>query len=218
MARLKILLDILLLSGVLALGFMHFRDTTNLRTTIEELQERTEELQEKTVASFDALEWTTAQRNYTTANSLISPKVGIIQFLNRGYSITLNSVQYKQEGLLLEGVVGNPTNITLTNLTLNFTAIKPVYTSRERFLKNTPYWPESFIPDDLEFDFSQSQSKRLTPHRYLSPDKLGEAQASPIGSLRPGQQESFSVTIPNVEQTKDGVSLIVSFSGARYSY
>ena len=178
-------------------------------TTIEELQERTEQLQEKTITSFDALEWTTAQRNYTTANSLISPKVGIIQFLNRGYSITLNSVQYKQEGLLLEGVVGNPTNMTLTNLTLNFTAIKPVYRHRESFLKGTT------TVLDLRSD---KESERLTPYRYLTPDKLGEAQASPIGRLSPGQKASFSVSIPNVEQTEEGVSLRVRFSGERYSF
>jgi hypothetical protein len=48
--------------------------------------------------------------------------VNIIQFLHGGYSITFDSVNYTQEGLVLGGRIGNPTQLWISNLALKFIA------------------------------------------------------------------------------------------------
>lgn len=123
----------------------------------------------------------------------ITPDVGTIQFLKRGYSIELESVKYTGEGLTLKGFIGNATNLSLTNLTLKFTVTKPLYAYRDEFRSS-----------DWFFFFG------------LQP--IGEAQTSPIESLLPRSKGPFEVTIPNVKQTKEGVRIELRFTGERYSY
>jgi hypothetical protein len=41
----------------------------------------------------------------------VTPEVNTIQFLRRGYSISFDNVQYTQEGLVLSGTIGNPTQL-----------------------------------------------------------------------------------------------------------
>jgi hypothetical protein len=42
---------------------------------------------------------------------------------------------------------------------------------------------------------------------------------NPITSLSPGGRQPFNITIPNVKQTKEGIRLVVVFTGGeRYSY
>jgi hypothetical protein len=122
----------------------------------------------------------------------IEPNVNVIQFLRHGYSITLDHVQYTQEGLSLGGTVGNATQLWVSNLALNFTARPYAYKIKDKWLKeNFPWWSS-------EWD-------------------IGSAQTT-VGLLNPGSTAYFNVTIPNVKQTSDTVRLAVSFSGERYSY
>jgi hypothetical protein len=137
-------------------------------------------------------EWSSAFMSKAQDNE-ITPDVGTIQFLKSGYSIELVNVNYTNEGLKLKGFVGNPLNLSLSNLTLKFRVTKPLYKYRDEFQKN-------------EFTF------------LFGPEPIGEAQTSPIAYLLPKSKEPFEVTIPNVKQMKDGLRLVVNFTGERYSY
>jgi hypothetical protein len=106
-------------------------------------------------------------------------------------------VVYGSNGLQLEGLLGNPTNLWLSNVTLQFTARKPIFTAKTEFLKAKP--------DSIERYFTYGE-------------QLGVAQAQTILSIPPGQSRRFDVTIPNVKQTKDGIDLTADFTGERYSY
>lgn len=137
-------------------------------------------------------EWSIAYQVKKLEDTII-PDVGTIQFLRRGYSIEIEAAKYTADGLTLQGSVGNPLNLTLHNLTLKFTATKPLYEYRDEF-RNAP------------FAF------------FFGPTPIGEAQTKPIGILMPGSTASFEVTIPNVKQTEDGIRIAVAFTGERYSY
>lgn len=123
----------------------------------------------------------------------ITPDVGVIQFLKRGYSIELQSAKYTGDGLTLNGFVGNPTNLVVSNLSVKFMVTKPLYEYRDEFRK------DSFL-------------------FFIGPPAIGEAQTPPISTLPPRVREPFEVTIPNVKQTKDGIRIRVLFTGERYSY
>ena len=47
--------------------------------------------------------------------------------------------------------------------------------------------------------------------------EIGSGQAD-IGYLGPGRTAAFSLTIPNVKQTPDGLQIVASFTGERYNY
>ena len=127
-------------------------------------------------------------------DSEITADVGTIQFMKKGgYSIQLNSANYTADGLHLAGTVGNPTRLTITNLALKFTATKQLYQYQDEFDK----YP--FV-------------------MFLGPPPIGTAQCSPISYLGSGITAPFEITIPNVKQTKEGVRLVVEFTGERYSY
>ncbi len=131
------------------------------------------------------------------SGNLISPTVGKIQFLKRGFSIQLESVDYDQNGIALTGFVGNPTSLLVTNLTLVFTARKPLRLSKDAYLKQRHGMEASHFPGG---------------------DVIGSGQTKPIAALMSGTRAPFAVTIPNVKQSSDGLDLTVSFSGERYSY
>ena len=137
-------------------------------------------------------EWSAAVQSKSD-ESAIAPEVGTIQFMKRGYSIHLENVRYGADGLSLKGHIGNPLNLTLTNLTLRFVVTKNLYDYRSEFVKD-------------EFSF------------FIGPEPIGQAQTSPIDILSPGTRAPFDVTVPNVKQTKDGIRVVVSFTGERYSY
>jgi len=127
-------------------------------------------------------------------DSEITPDVGNIQFMKRGgYSINFNTAKYTGDGLYLQGVVGNPTHLTITNLSLKFSATKQLYQYQDEYDK------DPFV-------------------MFAGPPSVGEAQCSPIAYLGPGTTAPFEVTIPNVKQTKEGIRLVVSFTGERYGY
>jgi hypothetical protein len=137
-------------------------------------------------------EWSDAYETKAQEDS-ITPEVGVIQFLKRGYSIEIDSASYTADGLKLHGFVGNPLNLTVSNLSLKFSVTKPLYAYRDDFAKD-----EWIL--------------------IVGPPPIGEAQTSPIYSLIPRERAPFDVTIPNVKQTKDGIQIHVSFSGERYTY
>jgi hypothetical protein len=129
--------------------------------------------------------------DYNHDNNLLTPEVGTIQFLKRGYSVVFDSVTYTQNGLQIGGTIGNPTQLALSSLTLKLAAIPFLYDVREKIEKDG-----FFLYSGLE---------------------IGSGEAS-IGSLGPGQTQTFPLTIPNVRQTADGIQIVASFSGERYSY
>jgi hypothetical protein len=131
--------------------------------------------------------------DYTRDADFISIQIGTIQFLRRGYSITFDSARYSQDGLTLVGTVGNPTQLWISSLTLNFSVRPYAYQVREKWNRDKfIFWNTS--------DF-----------------EVGKAQVN-VGTLNPGSTTVFSVTIPNVKQTKDEPQVAVWFSGERYNY
>jgi hypothetical protein len=126
-------------------------------------------------------------------DSVITTDVGSIQFMKRGgYSIELSTAKYTADGLYLQGVIGNPTHLTISSLSLKFTATKQLYQFQDEYDKD--------------------------PYLMFGLPSIGEAQCSPIAYLGSGMTAPFEVTIPNVKQTKEGIRLMVAFTGERYSY
>jgi hypothetical protein len=133
---------------------------------------------------------------YNTGQDFVQPTVNTIQFLRRGYSITLDKVEYNQNGLVLGGRLGNATQLWISSLALNFSARPYPYRIRDKWDKDNgpgslPWW---------EDDWS-----------------IGTAQTA-VGILNPGSTTGFEVTIPNVKQTSDSIQIAVWFSGERYQY
>jgi hypothetical protein len=129
---------------------------------------------------------------YAQSNDLLTPDVGVIQFLHRGYSITFDSVSYTPSGLELAGTVGNPLQITVSSLNLKISARPPLYQVKDKVTK------DPFFIYNTEIDIGSGQTT--------------------VPILLPGTTQKFSMTIPNVKQTSDGLQLAVSFSGERYAY
>jgi hypothetical protein len=123
----------------------------------------------------------------------VQPKVNTIQFMHKGYSITFDSVEYTQDGLVLSGQVGNPTQLWISSLALDMTA-------RPNPTKIRDKWMEKTLPWAWDNDWD-----------------IGHAQTT-VGQLNPGTSAPFHITIPNVKQTSDEVEIVVSFSGERYQY
>jgi hypothetical protein len=63
---------------------------------------------------------------YERDEDLVTPQVGTIQFLKRGYSVEFDTVEYTSNGLVLKGRIGNPLNIWVSSLTLRFDARPPI--------------------------------------------------------------------------------------------
>jgi hypothetical protein len=137
--------------------------------------------------------FTDAENDYLRGMDFVTIQIGVIQFLRRGFSIDFDSAKYTQDGLVLSGTIGNPTQLWINTLTLNFSARPYAYQVREKWNKdNFIFWNTS--------DF-----------------EIGKAQVN-IGTLNSGSTSLFSVTIPNVKQTKDEPQIAAWFSGERYSY
>lgn len=131
-------------------------------------------------------------RHYRDTDS-ISLDVGVIQFLKRGYSISLDEVVFSPSGVTLVGTIGNPYLLELSSLTLLFEVRRPYYTFREEYLDN-PY--SLLLNNDLT---------------------VGSSQVS-VGVIAPGSTAPFRAVIPNVRQPADQYEVTVSFSGERYKY
>jgi hypothetical protein len=143
-------------------------------------------------------QWDAYSTSIMSATDFILPDVGTIQFLRRGYSISLEGVNYTQDGLNLLGQIGNGTNVTVSNLTLVFTA-RPYFTDEIR-----KKWEK--LPSSPGFAWWSSEWD------------IGSGQTTVIPILLPRTHFSFSVTIPNVKQTKENIHIAVWFSGERYTY
>ena len=159
-----------------------------------------DEIQHQTIRkAADNAAWDYRLADYLQSANLVTPTVGVIQFIKQGrYSIEIEDLKYTANGLELSGYIGNATPIALSTLTVIFTASKPYYKNRERFLKGrgtSESWFTIGWPDD----------------------EIGQGQVL-LPYLGAGFRMPFSVVIPNVKQTPDSVEIGVSFSGERYSY
>jgi len=140
----------------------------------------------------DVLRFAEAVTVYKSNQDFVKPKLNTIQFLRRGYSITFERVEYTQNGLLLAGTIGNPTQLWITSLALDFK------------VRHSPFAFRDKIEKDVHFLTNKEMD-------------IGAAQTD-VGILNSGSTTAFEVTIPNVKQTQDEVEIAVSFSGERYSY
>ncbi len=131
------------------------------------------------------------QTDYAAGNDLVAPKVNTIQFLRRGFSIVFDTVEYKQEGLVLSGRIGNPTQLEINSLAVHFTARPYVYKIKDKWQKEPSWWSDEW--------------------------NIGTGQTT-IGQLNPGTTVPFTVTVPNVKQTSDSIQIAVSFAGEYYRY
>ena len=164
---------------------------------------------EKTFVKKDTLEklaknfeWKEVIRNHFENRYTFDLNIGVIQFFKNnenGFSISLDSVIYVQDGVELAGTIGNPTNLLIGNLTLNFSA--------ER------------IPDDAREQYFEAKKRGDQLASLYVAENVGTAQTV-VGFLRPGGTTNFKVTIPNVKQSTvtPTPSFKIWFSGERYSY
>jgi hypothetical protein len=142
--------------------------------------------------SIDDVNFAQTVSDYNNYNDLVTPDLGTIQFMRRGYTISFSSITYGQNGLQLSGTLGNPTRLTISSLTLKLSARPYLYKVKDKVQKD-PFFT------------------------YSGDFEIGSGQAN-VGLLLPGNTETFSMTIPNVKQTPDGFQIAASFTGERYSY
>lgn len=139
-------------------------------------------------------------RSYITLDN------GVIQFLyHRQYSVMLSSVNYDENGLHLNGIFGNASLLSISNLTLNFSAERDSTDAEKAAdpFNGNPLFPSAWSSAGAIF--------------VLGMHPLGKAQASPIDFIGTGRTAGFSATIPGVKQS-DKALVYVTFSGERYSY
>jgi hypothetical protein len=139
------------------------------------------------------LRWELEVLRHDRDTDRITLDVGPIQFLSKGYSISLDEVSYGASGVTITGKIGNPYLIEISSLVLVFTVSKPFLTVRDEYLDN----PFSVL-------FSREYN-------------VGSAQVS-VGTVEPGSTASFRALIPNVRQSVGEYEITVSFSGERYRY
>jgi hypothetical protein len=174
--------QVVLLFLALAVVFIGFREW-RLETDARKLQSDLEE------ARWDAQ---IAEHERTTKRGTLS--VGVIQMLDGGYSLTLDSIGYGADGVTLVGKLGNRNAFNLSSLTLNLQVCRNFYMRRDEYLHGNP------------FDFMLGDSSTI-----------GKAQVA-IGDLFSGTEAPFRVTVPNVRQNGEEYELEVAFTGERYGY
>jgi hypothetical protein len=118
------------------------------------------------------LSFSDAVNSYVRDADFVTVQIGTIQFLRRGFSVSCDSARYTQDGLVLSGTIGNPTQLWINSLTLNFSVRPYAYQVREKWNK-----------DQLIF-------------RNTSDFEIGKAQVT-VGTLMPGSTASF----PSPSQT-----------------
>jgi hypothetical protein len=166
--------------------YLYFQ-VRSLRRNAKDLQGQVERLQ-----------WWAVEEVMLSNYDEVDINVGIVQFLRKGYSIELERANYTADGLNLRGYVGNPTNLWISTLTLNFEVGKPL------------------VQYEADFLAAVRSGRGANFREIFKP--IGSSQSSMVASLGPGTSEPFEVTVPNVKQTKEKVRLTVWFSGERYSY
>ena len=93
------------ITGVSVTTFLNTRALNRLQSQVDELdlgQER---------AEYNRI-------NRRAREHQVLLNVGTIQFIDRGYSVSLEGVSYTQDGLHLTGYLDNPKNLSLANVTL----------------------------------------------------------------------------------------------------
>jgi len=148
----------------------------------------------------DDVDWWVQEDGHRDFMHLVSTEVGGIQFLRSGYSIEIVSTDFVTNGVVLVGYIGNPCRLTISDLTLTFTAYEPFEGRREDYLKSHHH----------------ASSDILSGARLVAGKEIGKGQTL-IAEVGPGQRVSFKVTIRNVKSLDD-IELGLEFSGERYSY
>lgn len=149
--------------------------------------------------SLNYAEWLAYLEPHESQRNHVQLDVGVIQFLDGGYSMMLDSVSYEPAGVRLVGQVGNPNLIRVSSLTLNLTVNRPLRTFGDEYMSN----PAAALRERL----SRGRTTRT----------VGTGQVL-VGTLDPGESVPFKVVIPNVKQDAQGYEVEVAFSGERYSY
>ncbi|MCH7761731.1 hypothetical protein IIA15_10100, partial [candidate division TA06 bacterium] len=93
-----------------------------------------------TKSEFRQLAWQFAMDIPKPTNAILTD-VGVIQFLDNGFSISLDSADWKSEGLVLTGTLGNSTNLQVSSLTLKITAQKTMYSLHKEFMESESIYP-----------------------------------------------------------------------------
>lgn len=150
-------------------------------------------LYHRTNEHFRQLQWELELLQHDRDTDRITLDVGPIQFLHKGYSITLDEVSYGTTGVTIAGRIGNPHLVEISSLTLVFTVTKAFQSVRDEYLDN----PFSVL-------FNREYN-------------VGSAQVS-VGTVAPGATTAFRAVIPNVRQPVEEYEVAVSFSGERYQY
>lgn len=133
----------------------------------------------------------------------LSPDVGTIQFIGR-FTIELEKAEFRPEGLLLSGFVGNPNSFGVSSLTVTVNgSVDP---------KMEECFTDGGLPgSDVRPDVW------LCSSRGTRPEVRG--QSTPIASLPSGGRRSFEMLVSGAKSSpKDYDHLSVEFSGERYSY
>jgi len=123
------------------------------------------------------------------------PTVGTIQFMQSGYSVALDSVSYRTDGLHLVGKIGNPKSVNLNSLTLTFTVEK---SERDKV-------------------FARAMMNASTWDHYDDSVRVTSAQVA-VGTLLAGSTVPFGVLLPNVTKANSDYEYRVQFSSERYWY
>ncbi len=175
--------------GLIALTFLVTVSTLSLFLVFHWKAKATEEAQQK----IRFIQFVTL---YGLETDFVRPKVNTIQFLRHhgGYSINFDKVEYTPSGLALAGKIGNPTELSISSLALNFSARPSPSRIRDK-------WIEAKMPTA----------------KWQDDWNIGTAQTT-VGNLIPMSTTPFTVTIPNVKQTSDEIQIAVWFSGERYQY
>lgn len=128
----------------------------------------------------------------------IKMDVGSIQFIGRGMAITINSINYKADGVHILGTIGNVANIDVSSVTLNVKACYPIYKQRDKFLL---------------VDHDDRQWTRIWDREEIG---LGQSETIPI--ILAGDRQRFEVTIPNVKQSDKEVEFVAYMTNERYGF
>jgi hypothetical protein len=160
-------------------------------------QNKTEKALEDIVTLSDLRQmgWNVALDRHKEAN-IITNSVGVIQFLENGFSISLDSAEWKTEGLELTGRLGNSTNLQVSSLTLKIIAQRSINTLKEEFFNSEFTYPA---------------------YLFYVLDQIGTGQTS-IGTIERGGTASFKITVPNVKPSDKDLVYKVVFTGERYAY
>ncbi len=96
--------------------------------------------------------------DYNSANDLLTPDVGVIQFMKRDYTVTFDRLSYTANGLEVSGTIGNPTQLKLSSVNLKSEAKPFPYQVKDK-LKKDPFF--FYVTDG--FDIGSVQTTIFYP-------------------------------------------------------